>query len=73
MNNKLVFITLVCYSGCHYLMVSMKEGTRVRSPAYIQGDPSRSSKPIIDIDVKVAFYYKDILLKRNFHINDDRF
>ena len=38
----------------------------------IQGDPSGLSKPIVDIDVKVAFYYEeieDLILKRNFQIN----
>ena len=40
----------------------------------VQGDPSGSSKPIVDIDLKVAFYYKVLILKRNFHINvNDRF
>ena len=35
----------------------------------IQGDHSTCSKPIVDIDLKVAFYYKVIILKRNFQIN----
>ena len=35
----------------------------------IQGDTSGRTKPPVDIDVKVAFYYKGLLLKRNFQIN----
>ena len=35
----------------------------------LQGDPSRWSKPIVDIDLKVAFNYKVLILKCNFHIN----
>ena len=32
----------------------------------IQGDPAPCSKPPVDIDVKVAFYDKVLILKRNF-------
>ena len=40
----------------------------------LQGDPSGSSKPIVDIDLKGTFQYKVLILKRNFHINvNDRF
>ena len=35
----------------------------------VQGDHSTCSKPIVDIDLKVAFYYKVIILKRNLQIN----
>ena len=35
----------------------------------VQGDPSGLSKPVVDIDVKVAFWYEDLILKRNFQIN----
>ena len=34
--------------------------------SFIQGDTSVCAKPPVDIDVKVAFYYKDLILKRNF-------
>ena len=36
------------------------------SVRYIQGYPSGRTKPPVDIDVKVAFYFKDLKLKRNF-------
>ena len=35
----------------------------------IQGDHSACSKPPIDIDLRVAFWYKVLILKRNFQIN----
>ena len=34
------------------------------------GDTSRCFKPPVDIDVKVAFYFKDLILNYNFHIDD---
>ena len=36
---------------------------------HVQGDHSACSKPPLDIDLKVAFEYKVLLLKRNFQIN----
>ena len=33
---------------------------------YVQRDTSGRTKPPVDIDVKVAFYYKDLILKHNF-------
>ena len=35
----------------------------------VQGDTSGCSKPPFDADVKVALYYKDLMLQRNFQIN----
>ena len=35
----------------------------------LQGDQAAWTNPPVDIDVKVAFYYKDLILKRNFQIN----
>ena len=35
----------------------------------VQGDHSACSKPLVDDDLKVAFYDKVLILKRNFHIN----
>ena len=38
----------------------------------IQGDTSRLSKPVVDINLKVVFEYKVLILKCNFHININR-
>ena len=35
----------------------------------LQGDTSHLSKPAVEIDLKVAFEYKALILKRNFQIN----
>ena len=35
----------------------------------VQGDTSGCLKPPVDIELKVAFYYKVLILKRIFHIN----
>ena len=35
---------------------------------WVQGDHSVCLKPPVDIDLKVEFYYKVLILKRNFHI-----
>ena len=34
----------------------------------VQGDRAAWTKPPVDIDVKVAFYYKNLILKRNFQM-----
>ena len=41
----------------------------IRLLKYIQGETSGWLKPPVDIDLKVAFYDKVIILKCNFHIN----
>ena len=39
-----------------------------------QGDHSTCSKPPVNIDLKVVFYHKVLILKRNFQINvNERF
>ena len=38
----------------------------------IQGDTSGCAKPLVDIDVKVALKYKDLILKCDFQINVNR-
>ena len=40
-----------------------------RERKYLQGDHSACSKPPVDIDLKVVFYYKILILKRNLNIN----
>ena len=40
--------------------------------ALVQGDHSACSKPPVDIDLKVEFHYKVLILKRNFQINVNR-
>ena len=46
-----------------------RNGEMGRMDSTVQGDHSACSKPLVDNDLKVAFYDKVLILKRNFHIN----
>ena len=45
------------------------ESSKSYTGMIIQGDNSACSKPPIDINLRVAFEYKVLILKRNFQIN----
>ena len=45
------------------------QGPRPVHAEAVQGDTSGWWKPPVDIDLQVAFYYKVLILKRNFQIN----
>ena len=51
---------------------AVKQEQEQKFRSQVQGDTSGRTKPPVDIEVKVVFYYKDPILKRNFQINVNR-
>ena len=59
----------VIRSGCYPGFVDIIKKIAFKYVILIQGDHLACSKPPVDIDLKVALWYKDFILKCNFQTN----